>query len=75
MRYPLLNILILTTATVIFGANLEELYSWKFVDFCWENAAQKDKAIRSGNYDPKKCVLYDVDMSPGKLILFEQLAN
>ncbi|XP_011874259.1 PREDICTED: uncharacterized protein LOC105565567 [Vollenhovia emeryi] len=64
MKYLLFAILILTTTTLSFGIDLEDLYDWKYVDFLWEDEMQKDYMVKSGKYDPQSCVLYDVDRAP-----------
>ncbi|XP_011690164.1 PREDICTED: major royal jelly protein 3-like [Wasmannia auropunctata] len=61
MRHFLLALLILSTAIVSFGLEVNVIKKWKFVDFAWDSPEQKQQAIKSGRYNQSKCLLYDVN--------------
>ncbi|KAL6263865.1 hypothetical protein P5V15_003946 [Pogonomyrmex californicus] len=64
MKHSLFAILILSMATIIFGAKIIVQYEWKYVNFTWDSMTQMANAVKSGHYDFTKCLLYDADKWP-----------
>ena len=47
------------------AAKMNVIYEWKYIDYVWESASQKEEAINSGDYDFKNAAIIDVDQSQG----------
>ncbi|KAL0113842.1 hypothetical protein PUN28_011283 [Cardiocondyla obscurior] len=60
MKYSVFNLFILVLASANCYVNIKTVYEWNYLNYTWENKDQMEKAKSSGNYDPYKCVLYDV---------------
>ncbi|XP_011694312.1 PREDICTED: major royal jelly protein 3-like [Wasmannia auropunctata] len=60
MGHFLITLLILSMAIVSFGIDLNVEFEWKLAEYQWDNWQQLETAIRDNNYQPKKCLLYDV---------------
>lgn len=73
MKHLLFVISLLSMTIMSFGVDLETVHEWKYVDYQWNNPWEKQIAIDSGYYNASSCILYDVDMARGRLILFEGL--
>ncbi|XP_046737224.1 major royal jelly protein 1-like [Diprion similis] len=50
-------------------ADLDVLYTWKYVDYVWENDTQKEAAIASGQCDATKIAINDVQQLPDGRVL------
>ncbi|XP_071634769.1 major royal jelly protein 3-like [Temnothorax longispinosus] len=60
MKYSLFALLILVMA-IMSRENVEVkyIYEWKYAAYAWQSQEQMEVAVASGNYNPKKCLLYD----------------
>ena len=45
-------------------------FEWKYFDYAWKSADQKNRFIKSGNYDFRNMTPIDVDRSAGKIFCF-----
>ncbi|XP_011066323.1 PREDICTED: major royal jelly protein 3-like [Acromyrmex echinatior] len=59
MKYSLCILIILSTAIVSFGVELNVVYEWKYCEYEWKNQQQKKNAINSKFYDPHLCFFFD----------------
>ncbi|KAG5320207.1 MRJP1 protein, partial [Pseudoatta argentina] len=59
MKYSLCILIILSTAIVSFGVELNVVHEWKYCEYEWKNQQQKENAINSKSYDPYLCFFFD----------------
>ncbi|XP_018401321.1 PREDICTED: major royal jelly protein 3-like [Cyphomyrmex costatus] len=70
MRHPLFALLILSMVIVSFGYKVKDIYKWNIAEFKWLSKEHKEDALRSGIYDPTKCMIEDAnEAEDGRLFI------
>jgi len=75
MRHSIFILIILSTAIVSFGIEVNVEYKWKHCEYEWENQLQQKNAINSGSFDPYLCPFFDAAKADGKLRIFFDLKD